>query len=244
MPSLLPASASQQAAPPMVAEQQSAWSLPPVVGNKQTVNWALWLSLGAFVMAAAAAIWSFTRSDADALSSAPTPATPLTAPAPSTTAVSPTPGPAVLEAPTPVPTREAEPVTAPSPAPVPITAKAPDPLAAEKKVAVSPQPAPVTNNAAENSETNPVSAAPRTAPQIRLGKPTTSRDEADSPLVLTKPSATAAATPAKVDRAPPPVNATPNVGLRSIARCADIRQRAGLEDLTAEERQFLRTQCR
>ncbi|MFM2448626.1 MAG: hypothetical protein RIS44_1076 [Pseudomonadota bacterium] len=254
MPSLLPAAAAPQSAPPMAAEKQSASIPAPITNNKQRVNWALWLSLGAFVLAAVAAIWTFTRSDSDAVSSAPEATalgTPNTAPGPSATGASPTPEPAVAVTPTPVPTRPADPVAVQSPATA--AAKTAEPLATERKTAAPTKAAQAQNSSAprpgENGEANPVSAAPRGTPPIRLGNPPTSRVEADSPIVLTKPAATVAApagAPAKADVAPqpPPVATTPSAGPRSIARCADIRQRAGLEDLTAEERQFLRTQCR
>jgi serine/threonine protein kinase len=256
MPSLLPAVAAPtpEAVSSMAAEKQSASIPAPVANNKQRVNWALWLSLGAFVLAAAAAIWTFTRSEP--VSSAPeatAPATPNIAPGPSATGGSPTPEPAVPVTPTPGLAPAAEPVAVQSPAPAPVAGKAAEPLAAERKAAAPSKPGQTQNSSAaplaENGETNPVSAAPRGAPPIRLGNPSTPRVEADSPIVWTKPTATTAApsaAPAKVDVAPPtpPVAATPGAGPRSIARCADIRQRASLEDLTPEERQFLRTQCR
>ena len=258
MPSLLSAAAAPQAAPPMAGEQQSASILASAANNKQRVNWALWISLGTLVLAAVAAIWIFTRSDADAVSSAPeatAPSTPNTVPGPSAAGGSPTPEPAIPVTPTPIPTRSAAPVAVQSPVPAnaPAAAQTVEPLATERKAAATPQLAPAQNSLAgrpvENAEANPVSAAPRGTPPIRLGNPSTPRVEADSSIVLTKPAATVAAppaAPAKVDVAPqpPPVATTPSAGPRSIARCADIRQRAGLEDLTAEERQFLRTQCR
>ena len=239
MPSLLPAAGAPQAATPAAvyrlqpAERTEA-NPPPAR------NWALWLSLAAFAMATAAAVWTFTRSDADASE----PVTPLPAaphvgvpPAQPTAAVAPLPAPVAPAAPEPLPT------------PV----KAVESGGAEKKASTPSTPAPVQPNAAarpaESVETETVNRPPRGAPPIRLGSPPQSRVEADSPIVLPRSSPPA---PAPVPSPPPvaarsdpaPAPAPSGSGLRSIARCADIRQRAGLEDLSAEERQFLRTQCR
>ncbi|XVJ68406.1 MAG: serine/threonine protein kinase [Rhizobacter sp.] len=237
MPSLLPTAAALQAALPMGAAQQSSSILPPVANSKQGLNWALLLSSAAFVLAAAAAIWTFTRPDTDALTSepqAPAPVTPNTVSTPSDSVASPAAGTELPLTPAPVP---APPVDL-------VSAKSLPPPPAAPKPAPSALPNDPAPGAAQNGETHPVSAAPRGAPPIRLGNASTSRVESDSPLVLTKPTATVAG-PAKLDPEPPaPVVATPSASPRSIARCADIRQRAGLEDLNAEERQFLRTQCR
>ncbi len=232
MPSLLPASQ------PISSEKRSPQAQLPMASKQANLNWTLWFSLAAFVMATAAAVWTFTRSDTDAnpgVPVTPAPAVPnVAAPANPATAVLPTPAPA-----------------APTPAPAPVNIA--EPVVAEKKTTTASKPAPAQTNPAprpaESSETNTVSSPPRGTPPIRLGNPPTPRFEADSPIVLPKstapaPAASPAPAAAKVDPAPAPVAATPGAGPRSIARCADIRQRAGLEDLSAEERQFLRTQCR
>jgi serine/threonine protein kinase len=256
MPSLLPSPSMAQTPPPTAKKEQPERTQPPVASKQMVVNWALRLCVGAFVLAAAAAIWTFTRSDAEAVSGvpqAPARVTPNTAPAPPATAVAPAPSAAPpVASTTRASERQAEPVAVQSLAPAPVvpaapataTAKAVDPLATEKKTAAALKPAPPQNNPrprpSENGETNPVSTRPSDTPPIRLGNPSTPRAGADSPLVLPKPSAT----PVEAEPVPAPVTATPNAGLRSIARCANIRQRAGLEDLTDEELQFLRTQCR
>ncbi len=223
MPSLLPpspqgAAGGRAVAPPSPPGPTAAPAAPA------PQHLSLWLSGAALVLAALVAAWTFTR---------PAPDTEeiIETEAPAKTASQPAPAPIATPATTPAP------ATAPAPIPSPTSVEAP---AAPTANNTAPTPAPASpppatvraapgGNVANNSGGNGT-------PAIRLGQQPSSRaprEEEDSPIVL-NPRGSPRSDPASPA---PRSNA-------SQARCNDIRQRAGLEDLSADERHFLRTQCR
>jgi serine/threonine protein kinase len=229
MPSLLPDHAPwQPAATPPARDRQTPLAPQLVADKKPALSWTLGLSVVAVALIVAAVAWNFSRPDA----------------APS--------GP-VIAVPTPTPAQAPEPAATQSPTPSPAPVKTADPVVPETKPVATPRAglAQATPPArpAESGQGAAFNSPLKDTPAIRLGNPSSSRAEGDSPIVLPRSSPAAAAPaatpmPAKLEPTPSPAIANPGAGPRSIARCADIRQRAGLEDLTTEERQFLRTQCR
>ncbi len=182
------------------------------------VRWAWWLGGAALLLIVATLLWTWTKPLAPLERSEPSP-TPQAVVVPVAPAPTPTTTPATAEAPkTPL---SAAPGSTP---PVAIAEQAPNP---------APPPTPAGIIVA------PKQTAPATRPTASTDT-TPSRADNDSPLALPRPSPAPARSEALPAPTTPPPPATPSAN----ARCSDIRQRAGLEDLTQEERQFLRTQCR
>jgi serine/threonine protein kinase len=228
MPSLLPQPVSvRTGSTPVSPAPAQQRPLPVLLHKKSSLRWALGLTLAALALVIAAAAWFLNRPQAPA-SVSPT-AAPVGSnaapPAPTTTAVQ-TPA----AAPEPAPVKAADPV-----------APAVTPAAPAPKVAPAPAVSPA-RSVADGGQASSVNNTPGGTPPIRLGGQPTTKVDADSPVVMPRsPEPTPAPTRTAPVAAPA---ANPGAGPRSIARCADIRQRAGLEDLSAEDRQFLRTQCR
>jgi hypothetical protein len=247
MPSLLPlpphaavpragvaagaAAAVDRAAPGHPAHPQDGLhGAPPVPAAPQRLS--LWLSGAALVLAALVAAWTFTRSAADPEATADTsPPAPVNEPTPA-------PAPALVTPAVQTPAANAAPIPSPVPAPPPTAVRIPERVQNAPAATVPKTAAP---DAAAAADTAPNTGSARSAPStppVRLGSPpggkagggNASRADADSPIIL------APRAPARSEQQP----AEP----RPTARCNDIRQRAGLEDLSADERNFLRTQCR
>ncbi len=215
MPSLLaPFPSIHGAAQPQAAKEQAPQTDSHKANKGPNLQWLLWLSLTAFVMVAAVVVWTFTRVDGDPETQANT--TRLLAPeAPTKASVASVP----MASPPPSPPTAANPVN-----PGAVDQRA----APHSKIAsTQTQPAP---ERAKGDEPNTARNTLPDPPPIRLGGPPAQRTQGDAPAWVLTPS-------------PAPMATGPDTGLRSVARCAEIRQRAGREDLTNEERQFLRTQC-
>lgn len=233
MPSLLPPSPQGAAGGRPVAPPSLPGPTVAVPAASAPQHLSLWLSGAALVLVALVAAWTFTRPARDTEEI-------LEPEAPAKTASPPALAPAPVPTPSPAPTHA--PVTAPAPIPSPSAVEAPAAPTANNPAPVAPTPAPASptpapatvratpgGNATNNSGGNGT-------PSIRLGQQPSSRaprEEEDSPLVL-NPRGSSRSDPTSPA---PRSNA-------SQARCNDIRQRAGLEDLSADERHFLRTQCR
>ncbi|MFM8900686.1 MAG: serine/threonine protein kinase [Burkholderiales bacterium] len=226
MPSLLaPQAALPQGATSVFESARSSQPLP--VNKKPTWVWTVAAVLAALALALGAAAWFFSRPESPP-SVAP-PAAPVgTTPAPATPAA---PTPAVVQTPPPAPV--------PAPAPAPVKVADPVPPAATPATKSPPVQAASPARQLDGGQPRPANNTPKGTPPIRLGAQPSAKVDADSPVVLPRNAPTAAPVPP-----PTPAAANTGAGPRSIARCADIRQRAGLEDLSAEDRQFLRTQCR
>ncbi len=224
MPSLLPAA-------PLGAADGRPLSAPPPIGPTAAApapaapqHLSLWLSGAALALAALVAAWTFTRPapDTEEIIETEAPAKAISPPAPSN---SPMPAPAAAPTPTPAPPA----VEAPAAPTANHNPPVPQPAAAAPAPAPAPARVAPGGNAANNSGGNG-------APAMRLGQQPpvrAPREEEDSPIVLNPRVAPRSETASPTPRS----NA-------SQARCNDIRQRAGLEDLSADERHFLRTQCR
>lgn len=215
------------AMPSLLQQPQPRLQPLPPLNKKSALIWPWGLTLTALALALGFAAWFFSRPEASP--SALSPAVPV-----GTTPVPATPTPAEV----PVPA---------APAPEPAPDKLPDPVAPVVTPAPTPKAPPVQATSparpAEGGQVGSVNNVPRGTPPIRLGAPPTAKGDADASIVLPRSSEPTRA-PTKTDPVAPPTTPNTGAGPRSIARCADIRQRAGLEDLSAEDRQFLRTQCR